>query len=220
MTRLSSARVRRGGRRWRGARRRGGRRCGGRGCVSSPLAASAARRSGSSRSRAQVARHLGAVAGDEEVLAGAEQALGVVPGRGDQRDAAGQRLEDADRRDAGQLLDVGAARHVDGGEVAGEDLGRARRWRASRGSGRRSGASSARARRRGSARRRCRAAGRRLAAGRDQEGLELRGALAVAPVADPDQAPRAGSASAGGWKSAVSAASCQTKTRSPQPQRR
>ena len=52
-----------------------------------------------------------------------------------------------------------------------------------------------------------------------QKLFELRGALAVAPVADPDQ-PIARLSCAGGWNSATSAASCQTKTRSPQPQRR
>ena len=42
----------------------------------------------------------------------------------DERDAAGERLEDADGRDAGQRVDIEAARHVHGREMAGEDLRR------------------------------------------------------------------------------------------------
>ena len=58
------------------------------------------------------ARICRAVAGDEVVAAGREQTLDVVPGRRDERDAAGERLEHTDRRDAGQRLGrrAGAAR--------------------------------------------------------------------------------------------------------------
>ncbi len=50
----------------------------------------------------------------------AEELLCVLPGRGNQRDAAGKRLEDADSRDAGQLGGVLAAGHVDGAAGARE----------------------------------------------------------------------------------------------------
>ena len=95
--------------------------------------------------------------------AGAEQMLAVVPRRGDQRDAAGERLEHADRRDAGQQLRVEAPRHVHGCEVSREHLRRAPHWRASRDSARRSCCSFALAPRPDSARHRCRAAGRHRA---------------------------------------------------------
>ena len=68
-------------------------------------------------------RHLPGVARHQEILARAEQALAVRPGRADQRDAAGQGLEDADRRDARQRLDIGPARHVHRHAEAAEDLG-------------------------------------------------------------------------------------------------
>jgi len=73
----------------------------------------------------QVALHLRAVAGGQEVLARPEQAFVVRPRRRNQRNPAGQGLEDADGRDARQRLGVEAARHVRGGEVAGEHLWRA-----------------------------------------------------------------------------------------------
>jgi hypothetical protein len=93
------ARMRARGRRWRARPRARGR----------------ARRAGGGASRRR--------AGDEVVACRAEQALGVVPGRRDQRDAAGERLEDADRRDARQRRDVGPARHVHGDAVAREGGG-------------------------------------------------------------------------------------------------
>ena len=52
----------------------------------------------------------------------------------------------------------------------------------------------------------------------EQKGLELRAALVVAPIADPDEAAPLGLAR-GRVEHVVSAASCQTKTRLPQPQR-
>ena len=57
-------------------------------------------------------RHLLAVARHQVVAAGREEALAVLPGRADQRDAAGQRLEGADRRDARQRLGIRPARNV------------------------------------------------------------------------------------------------------------
>ena len=47
-----------------------------------------------------------------------EQPLLVLPGRADQRNAARQRLEHADRGDAGKRRDIGPPRHVDGHAVA------------------------------------------------------------------------------------------------------
>ena len=57
--------------------------------------------------------HLGGGAGEAEV-AGAEEVLGVLPGSGEQWDAAGEGLEDADGGDAAH----------DGGSTAGGGCGR------------------------------------------------------------------------------------------------
>lgn len=73
--------------------------------------------------RAQVALHLGAVAGDEKIRSGAEKTLAVRPRRGDQRDAAGQRLEDPDRGNARQRFDVRPARNMNRHPVATEGGG-------------------------------------------------------------------------------------------------
>ena len=73
----------------------------------------ARRNAGSARSAAQMPAHLGAVTRDEIILAGGKQAFAIVPRRRDQRHAAGERLEHADRRDAGQHPRIGPARHVD-----------------------------------------------------------------------------------------------------------
>src|SRR3546814_4536250 len=51
---------------------------------------------------AHMALHLVAGPGEEEILAGPEQPFAVVPRGGQQRNAAGQRLEHPDRRNAGQ----------------------------------------------------------------------------------------------------------------------
>src|SRR5688500_14990530 len=71
----------------------------------------------------EVALHLLTVTRDEEVLPRCEEALGVVPRSGDERDATGQRLERSDRRDPGKSLDIGSARHVNGDSVCGERRG-------------------------------------------------------------------------------------------------
>ena len=94
-----------------------------------------------------------------------------------------------------------------------------RRWAASRDSARRS-AEQRRARlRRDSARRRCRAAGRRSRAGANRKfsSSALRSSSPQLPI-QTRPSPLALDC-AGGWNSRVSAASCQTNTRSPQPQR-
>ena len=70
------------------------------------------------RKIAQTGGHFRDILGEQEVLAGAEQVLAVGPRGRDQRDSAGQRLEDADRGDAGQHRRVEAARDVDGRHVA------------------------------------------------------------------------------------------------------
>ena len=78
------------------------------------------------------ALHLVARARDEVVRARPEQALAIVPRRADQRNAARQRLEHADRRDAGQRLahrDAAAhARSRDSARTAAAH----RHWRSSR----------------------------------------------------------------------------------------
>ena len=58
-----------------------------------------------------------------KVLADAEEVFGVVPRGADERDAAGEGLERADRRDARQRLGVGPTGHVDRHTVSGERLG-------------------------------------------------------------------------------------------------
>ena len=117
---------------------------------------------------------------------GAEQTLGVSHGARDQRNAAGQRLEHADRRDAGQHARhrsaAARAPSPDGGRTSPAPA----RSAASRDSARRAAASIASA---------CvgiahavdveRQAG--VAAGAAGSRSSLGAALAVAPVADPDQ---------------------------------
>src|SRR5690606_9986418 len=67
--------------------------------------------------------HLAFVTGDEVVTARSEQAFAVLPRRADQRNPAGQRLEDADRRNARQLLRIKASGHMYRGSMTGEDAG-------------------------------------------------------------------------------------------------
>ena len=134
--------------------------------------------------RGKLPGHRLAVARDQEVLA-AEQPLLVVPGRADQRNAAGERLEHADRGDAGKRRDIGTPWHVDGDAVMGEHLPAPRHWRSSR-------RSAGGARQRGARRIRIAHAAHRAARLQppcrlDQELAQFLRALAVAPVADPDQ---------------------------------
>ncbi len=68
--------------------------------------------------------HLGGIL-DEEEIAGAEEMLGVLPGRGDERDAAGQRLENTNGGDAGDGGSVLLPRNVDGEPRRAVDSGRA-----------------------------------------------------------------------------------------------
>src|SRR5215203_539447 len=67
--------------------------------------------------------HLNLAVRHQKILADPEQALRVAPRRRDERDAAGERLEDTNGWNARQKLDVEAARHVHGGEMARKDLG-------------------------------------------------------------------------------------------------
>src|SRR5690606_21923368 len=66
--------------------------------------------------------HFPAITSDKIVFAGTEQVFRIVPRRADQRDAASKRLENPDRRNARQRLDIGPARDVDRHAVAGEHL--------------------------------------------------------------------------------------------------
>ncbi len=135
---------------------------------------------------AKMPLHLGFVLGHQKILADPEQALRVAPRRGDERDAAGERLEHADRRNARQHLDVEAARHMHRGEMAREDLG---------GLGVREPSPIARA---VAPERIARVVGvahavdvKRQADGSgraEKKVLQLAAALVVAPVADPDEA--------------------------------
>lgn len=129
--------------------------------------------------------HLRLVARYEIVLPRPEQVLGILPRRRDQRDPAGKGLEDADRRDAGQHVHVEAARDVHGRQVPGEDLRRAgiRQPPAV-------GDAIALQHREGMAgiADAVDVEGQAGGAGRaEQKALQFRAALAVSPVADPDQ---------------------------------
>src|SRR5829696_904156 len=73
---------------------------------------------------AQRVLHLAAVARDEEVLTGREEALAVVPRRRNERDPRGERLERANGRNARQREDVRAPRNVHRHAVAREHLRR------------------------------------------------------------------------------------------------
>ncbi len=68
--------------------------------VASPRAPSEAAKAAVGAQIREMAAHGVAVARDEKIVAGREQVLAIAPRRADERDAAGQRLEDADRRDA------------------------------------------------------------------------------------------------------------------------
>src|SRR5690242_16168213 len=68
--------------------------------------------------------HLAAIARDQVVLAGGEEIFAVIPGRTDERDAAGEGFEDADGGDAGERLDVGTAWDVHGRFETGKGFGR------------------------------------------------------------------------------------------------
>ena len=131
--------------------------------------------------------HLRAVARHQVVLARPEQMLASFHGARDQRDAAGQRLEHADGRDARQQLRhrsaAAHARSRDGGRRPRAP----RHWRASHGSERRSPRSCA-PRRVGIAHAVDVERQARSRAGRSRKSSSSCAALVVAPVADPDQA--------------------------------
>ncbi len=71
----------------------------------------------------EMPRHSSAVPGHQEVLAGREEVLRVAPGRADEGDSAGERLENPDGGNAGQGVHVEAAGDVHGGEVAAKACG-------------------------------------------------------------------------------------------------
>ena len=70
--------------------------------------------------------HRLAVTRDEVILARCEQSVLVLPRRRDQRNAAGQRLEHADRRNPRQRLGIGPPRDVHGHMRRGESKGSAK----------------------------------------------------------------------------------------------
>ena len=71
----------------------------------------------------KVPPHLGPVPRHQVVGARGEQALGIFPGRRHQGDAAGERLEHANRGNAGQGVHVRAPRDVYRGPEAGQHAG-------------------------------------------------------------------------------------------------
>ncbi len=135
--------------------------------------------------RRQVLLHLTAAPAHDEVLPRREQVLAIVPGRRQQRDAAGQGLEHPDGRDAGQQLHIEAPRHVDGRHVARENLRRRRVGQPTAVMGR------------VAVERLARLVGIAYAVdveretgatgGAEQEVLQFAAAFAVAPIADPDE---------------------------------
>ena len=156
--------------------------------VSSPLATSDGAQLGIVAQIARrCARHLGAVRGDQEVLPGrnspSASSHGAETSGMPQASASNTRIVGM----PGSIVDVVAARHVHGRQVAGEDLRRARVRRPAAVAGAVAGEQSP-APRRDSARRRRRAAARRLRPGANRNFSSSARALAVAPVADPDEA--------------------------------
>src|SRR6478609_470525 len=76
--------------------------------------------------RIEMALHLALVPGHQIIGSRAKQALAIVPRSRDQRNSASERLEHPDGRDAWKHVDIIAAWHMNGCEVAREDLGGAR----------------------------------------------------------------------------------------------
>ena len=72
--------------------------------------------------KAQQLTHLASASGKQEVLAGTKKTFRVVPRRRNKRDSTCQSFEHADRRDAGQALDIGPAGYMDGYPMAGEGI--------------------------------------------------------------------------------------------------
>ena len=71
---------------------------------------------------AELRRHLFAIRRAQEIVR-AEQPLLVVPWRGNERNAAGQRLENADGGNAWQRRHIGPPRHVDCHAMAANSAG-------------------------------------------------------------------------------------------------
>src|SRR5262249_43156369 len=72
--------------------------------------------------RGEMAAHPGAVARNEIILAGREEPFAIVPGCANQGDAAGERFENANRGDTGQIQGVQAAGDMHGEGVLRENL--------------------------------------------------------------------------------------------------
>src|SRR3954465_12239573 len=75
---------------------------------------------------AHVSEHFTLVACDEVVFARTKKTLAVLPGGGNQRNPAGKRFEDPDRRDSRQEIHVEPPRNMDGCEMLRKDLRRTR----------------------------------------------------------------------------------------------
>ena len=193
---VARADARRG--RWRRARRAGRRRrAGGGGGAPSRRRRAATRKSSPGRNRPSASSHGAQTSGMPQASASKTRMVGMP----------------------GSCVDVEAPRHVHGGEVAGEDLRRAgvRQPAAVAGAVALRASSSA-------------VAGIADAVDVERQARGLRPAPSGRsrarrcarrrPSCRSRRGRRAAAARAGGWKSVASAASCQTKTRSPQPQRR
>src|SRR3954447_23598009 len=70
--------------------------------------------------------HLLGIACDQVVPARREKTFRIGPGRTQQRDSAGKRLENPDRGNSRQLLGIEPARHMDCREMPGEYFWHAR----------------------------------------------------------------------------------------------
>src|SRR5579871_5793432 len=70
-----------------------------------------------------MAGHPGTIARDQEILADGKQVFAIVPGRGNQRDATGQRLENTNGRNAWERSGIRAPRDMYGHAVLRKDLG-------------------------------------------------------------------------------------------------
>jgi hypothetical protein len=164
----------------------------------------------------QVPRHLGSIARHQEILSRAEQAFLVLPGRADQGYAAGQRFEHADRWDPRQGLHVRPAGNMNGHSMLGEGRGRLGVGKPALVGDAGGGQRIKRLSRIADAVDGAVKTG--LTGGFDQEIVQLLRAFAIAPVADPNKVflPALGN---NGRNTLVSAASCQVKTRRPQPSR-
>src|SRR5206468_10394824 len=71
----------------------------------------------------QCAGHFRAVSHHQKIVTNAEPMFAIVPWRGNKRDAASERLKHADGRNSREQLGVETPWHVDGREMVGEQPG-------------------------------------------------------------------------------------------------